>query len=514
MKKILVANRGEIAVRVLRAAREMGIPTVATYSEADRHALHVQLADEAVCIGPPSPRESYLNIDAIVAAAKSRRADAIHPGYGFLAENARFAARCEAEGLNFIGPSAEAIRLMGDKIESRKRMAEAGVPITPGTKSGSQDVDALVAEAKKIELPVMVKAAGGGGGKGMRIVREPSGLADAIRTASREAESTFGNPTVYIEKYIDCPRHIEFQVLADAYGHVIHLFERECSIQRRHQKLVEETPSVVLDPELRKKMGKAAVTVAKAAGYRNAGTVEFLFDRNRNFYFLEMNTRIQVEHPVTELVTGVDLVKWQIRIAAGEKLTLHQAELSQRGHAIECRIYAEDAENHFMPSSGVIRLLREPMGPGVRVDSGIFEGFEVATHYDPILSKLIVWGEDRDAARVRMIAALEDYVCLGIHTPIQFLRDIMRHEAFVKGETDTDFIPRYFSDWTAAASRPEGEDGSFLSREGADGGVPDAVLIGAAIADSVTSAAPRGAGRREEQPTPWQTLGAWRLGGG
>ncbi len=513
MKKILVANRGEIAVRVLRAAREMGIPTVATYSEADREALHVQLADEAACIGPPAPLESYLNIDAIIAAATSQGADAIHPGYGFLAENAEFAARCEAEGITFIGPTADAIRIMGDKVESRRRMAEAGVPITPGTE-GATDVDEVLASAKSMDLPVMVKAAGGGGGKGMRIVRDASELADAIRTSSREAQSAFGNPMVYVEKYVESPRHIEFQVLADNHGNTVHLFERECSIQRRHQKLVEETPSVALDSKLRAKMGEAAVTVAKAVDYQNAGTVEFLFDKDRNFYFLEMNTRVQVEHPVTEFVTGVDLVKWQIRIASGEKLTLKQKDLSQRGHSIECRIYAEDAENNFMPSSGVIRLLREPMGPGIRVDSGIFEGFEVATHYDPILSKLIVWGEDREAARVRMIAALEDYICLGINAPVGYLRDIMRHDAFIKGETDTDFLPDHFSEWTVARSRPEGGEGSQLCSEEGDGAVPDAVLIGAAIADSLSTVAPAGPGRRTAQPSPWQTLGAWRLGGG
>ena len=496
MKKILVANRGEIAVRVLRACRELGIPTVAVYSEPDAAALHVQLADSAVSIGPAPPTESYLDIDAIVAAARKSGADAIHPGYGFLAENAAFAARCEAEGITFIGPTADAIRIMGDKIASRDRMREAGVPLVPGTRGDDGDVDRLVADALELPMPVMVKAAGGGGGKGMRIVRERNGLGDAVRAASREAASAFGNPSVYVEAYLENPRHIEFQIMADSHGNTLHFFERECSIQRRHQKLVEETPSTVLTPELRAQMGKTAVTVAEAIGYRNAGTVEFLFGPDGRFYFLEMNTRIQVEHPVTELVTGVDLVTWQIRVARGEALPFRQEDLHQRGHAIECRLYAEDAAHQFMPSSGRIRRLVEPTGPGVRVDSGIYEGWEVTTDYDPILSKVITWGEDREAARLRMVQALDDTVCIGIHTATEYLRDVLNHEAFVAGETNTSFLAEHFADWTAG-----------------DDEVPDDVLIAAAILDSIaTSGGPR-VDRAQTAPSPWQTVGSWRLGG-
>jgi acetyl-CoA carboxylase biotin carboxylase subunit len=512
MKKVLVANRGEIAVRVIRACRELSIPTVAVFSEADRAALHVQRADEAVCIGPPSPLESYLDAGAILRAARSTGADAVHPGYGFLAENASFAAACEREGLVFIGPPSDAIALMGDKIASRDRMSAAGVPVIPGAHGSAGDPASLLGAGRRLGFPIIVKAAGGGGGKGMRIVHSRDALADAIAAASREAESAFGNATVYLERYLKRPRHVEFQILADRHGNTLHLFERECSIQRRHQKLVEETPSTALTPELRETMGTAAVRVAQAAGYRGAGTVEFLLDDDGRFYYLEMNTRIQVEHPVTELVTGLDLVKWQIRIASGEPIAFAQGDLRQRGHAIECRIYAEDAARGFLPSSGKIVLLREPSGPGVRVDSGIYEGYAVPTHYDPILAKLIVWAEDRDAARRRMLAALEAYVCIGVETPIAFLIDVIGHPAFARGDTFTDFIPSHFPDWRPRGSPRARDEGTAGGEAGADD-VPDEVLIAAAIADQ-QAAPPHAATGQRAAPSPWQTLGAWRLGGG
>jgi len=496
LTKVLVANRGEIAVRILGACRAMNIATVAVFSEADRDALHVRLADEAVCIGPPSPLESYLVIEKLIQAARETGADGIHPGYGFLSENAALAEACEAAGITFIGPPVEAIRVMGDKVASRARMVEAGVPLAPGT-DGSDDVDTLLAAARSIDLPVMVKAAGGGGGKGMRIVREAGKLRDAIEAASREAHAAFGNATVYVEKFVENPRHIEFQVLADGAGHVVHVFERECSIQRRHQKLVEETPSVALDPDLRRRMGEAAIQVARAVDYVSAGTVEFLFD-DGDFYFLEMNTRIQVEHPITELVAGIDLVGWQLRIAQGETLPFTQDDLGQHGHAIECRLYAEDAAHGFMPSSGVLRRLELPRGPSIRVDAGVYEGCEVTTHYDPILAKVVTWGEDRDEARRRMIGALSSTTMLGIQTSVAYLRDVLEHEAFVSGETTTGFLDEHFAGWAP----PTGEE------------APDEVLLAAALALSrpATTGATSGEGELEP-PSPWQTLGAWRQGG-
>jgi len=504
MKKILIANRGEIAVRIIHACREMDIPVVAVYSEADREALHVQLADESVLIGPPSPLESYLSIDALIDAAKTTGADAIHPGYGFLSENAAFADRCIDEGIIFIGPPPEAIRQMGNKVEARRIMDEAGVPTVPGTIGGADDFGSLVKEAASIEPPLFVKAAAGGGGKGMRLVEKREDLEATLEAATREAASAFGDGTVYIEKYVENPRHIEFQVLADKYGETIHLFERECSIQRRHQKLVEETPSVALSPELRDEMGKAAVAAAKAVGYHSAGTIEFLFDDEKNaFYFLEMNTRIQVEHPVTEFTTGVDLVKWQIRIADGEKLDIRQEDLSQKGHSIECRIYAEDPSMNFMPSSGKILFLKEPSGPGVRNDSGVFEGYEVTTHYDPILSKLVVWDETRKGAIRKMVTALENYIILGIQTSTLFLRDLLVHEAFVDGKTRTNFIDKYMSGWNDENWRP------------GDGGPSDEVLIAAALADMLSAGGGGvGGGEQASLPTPWQTTGKWEIGGG
>jgi acetyl-CoA carboxylase biotin carboxylase subunit len=492
--KILVANRGEIAVRIIRACRELEIPVVAAYSEPDVGSLHVQLADEAVCLGAAPATESYLNVDAIIRAAKEAGCDAVHPGYGFVAENPEFADAVARAGTRFIGPTPEVMRAMGSKIESRKLMKKAGIPIVPGTTVGSDDVESIVAAAEKIDGPIFLKASAGGGGKGMRLVEDRSKLRAAAREAVLEARSSFGDGTVYIEQRIDRPRHIEFQILADHHGHVVHLGERECSIQRRHQKLLEETPSLALDDELRRRMGEAAVAAARSVGYTNAGTIEFMLDRNRNFYFLEMNTRIQVEHPITERVTGIDLVKWQIRIAQGEALTFAQDDVSSRGHAIECRIYAEDPRNHFYPSCGVIDYLREPWGPGVRNDTGVYQGWEVSPHYDPIISKLVAFAEDRDAARRKMLEALDEYVIHGVHTTIEVHKKILASEAFIRGETHTDFVDAHIGEWFAGA-----------------GEIPDEVFVAAALIE-LMSVAPIVRPVRPAAASPWQTIGRWRMG--
>ena len=496
--KVLIANRGEIAVRVIRACRELGIGTVAVYSEADRSSLHVQLADEAVCIGPPSPLESYLKIDALLDAARTTGADAVHPGYGFLSENAGFAERVAGAGLTFIGPPASAIRAMGSKLGARAIMLKAGVPVVPGTDGGSNDAARIAAMAKKIEGPWFVKASAGGGGKGMRLVTDASQLEAAARAAISEAKSAFGDDTVYVERKIERPRHVEFQVLADGHGNVVHVFERECSIQRRHQKVLEETPSPALTPALRKKMGEAAVAAARAVGYVNAGTIEFILDERGNFYFLEMNTRIQVEHPITEMTTGIDLVQWQLRIARGERLGFAQSDLTQRGHAIECRIYAEDETRNFMPSSGVISRLREPGGAGVRIDSGVYEGWDVTPNYDPILAKLVAYGEDREQARTRMLRALSEYVVLGVSTSIALHTRILRHPQFIAGAVDTSFLERYADDLL----KPANDD------------VPDAVFVAAALAAASRAARTvRVNGEEAEAPSPWRITGSWQIGG-
>ncbi|MFC1475978.1 acetyl/propionyl/methylcrotonyl-CoA carboxylase subunit alpha [Candidatus Zixiibacteriota bacterium] len=448
IKKILVANRGEIALRVMRAAREMGIPSVAVYSEADTHAKHVLEAEEAVLIGPPPPLESYLAIDRIIAAAKETGCDAVHPGYGFLAENAAFSQACVDAGLIFIGPRAEAIALLGNKLESRKMMAAADVPVIPGERIDSGKLDDFRKAAEKTGYPVLIKAASGGGGKGMRVVEDPAGLADAIEGASREAKSAFGDATVYLEKYLTRPRHIEFQVMADHDGNTVHVFERECSIQRRHQKIIEETPSPAVTQKIREQMGAAAVKAAQAANYLSAGTVEFLLDEDGSFYFLEVNTRIQVEHPITEMTAGVDLVKEQIKIAGGEPLPFNQGDLQPRGHAIECRIYAEDPAQGFLPSSGKIVYLDEPSGPNLRIDSGMYSGCEVPVFYDPILSKVITWGKNREESVRRMILALTDYRILGIKNNIRFLIDILAHPQFAAGNTYTGFIGEHLPEWS------------------------------------------------------------------
>lgn len=441
IKKVLVANRGEIAVRVMRSCREMGIISVAVYSEADRRAMHVRYADEAYFIGPSPSSESYLNTDKIIHAAKKSGADAIHPGYGFLSENATFAGRCLEEGIVFIGPSPEAIRSMGDKITSRRLMTEAGIPVVPGTEKINSEKLALE-KAREIGCPVMVKASAGGGGKGMRLVKNEKDIVGAVRSARSEAREAFGDDSIYIEKYIESPHHIEFQVLGDQHGNIIHLFERECSVQRRHQKIVEETPSPVMTQKVREEMGSFAVAAARAVNYAGAGTVEFIVDDHLNYYFLEMNTRLQVEHPITERVVGVDLVKQQIRIANGETLDIRQDELLQFGHAIECRIYAEDPEQNFMPSPGVIRHITEPLGLGVRHDGYVYEGYEIPLFYDPMMSKLIVWAGTRKEAIARLRRALYSYKITGVKTNIRFLERIMECPDFVNGQYNTHFVDK------------------------------------------------------------------------
>jgi acetyl-CoA carboxylase, biotin carboxylase subunit len=443
-RKILIANRGEIAVRVERACREMGVRTAAVYSEVDRHALHVRCADEAYLIGPPQAAESYLAIDKIIDVAKRSGAEAIHPGYGFLAENPAFAERCEKEGLKLVGPSAHAMRTMGSKTLARRTVQAAGVPVVPGTVEPIATEEEVFRVAGRIGFPIMLKATAGGGGKGLRFVRGEAELSSALRMARSEAKSAFGDDSVYIEKYIENPRHVEIQILGDRHGNTVHLCERECSIQRRHQKVIEESPSVIVTPEVRQAMGRVAIEAARAVAYEGAGTVEFLVDRDLNFYFLEMNTRLQVEHPVTEMVTGIDIVKEQIRIAAGERISFRQEDVKQTGHAIECRVYAEDPDRNFMPCPGLVTSLRTPGGPGVRDDSGVFEGFEIPIHYDPIISKLVAWGRDRNEAIARMRRALGEYVVTGVKTTIPFHIRVMNNRHFLEGNFDTNFIDKVF----------------------------------------------------------------------
>jgi acetyl-CoA carboxylase, biotin carboxylase subunit len=443
--KILIANRGEIALRIIHTCAEMGIATVAVHSTIDRHALHVQLADESVCIGPPATGKSYLNIPNIISAALTRNATAIHPGYGFLAENARFAEICAAHELTFIGPSPEAIIAMGDKSTAKKTMQKAGVPTIPGSKGLLADEAEAIAVAAEIGYPVIVKATAGGGGRGMRLVNNPEDLPRLLQAAQGEAEAAFGNGGVYLEKFIECPRHIEFQILADSHGNVIHLGERDCSIQRRHQKLLEEAPSSFLNPELRTKMGHAAVLAAKSINYCGAGTVEFLVDKYGSFYFMEMNTRIQVEHPVTEMIASLDLIAEQIRIAQGEKLSFTQEQVILKGHAIECRINAEDPDRDFRPNPGRINGYLPPGGPGVRMDSHIYTDYEISPYYDSLIGKLIVWGEDRNKAIERMKRALRECAITGIPTTIGFHQKILEHPAFIAGDVYTNFIAEHMS---------------------------------------------------------------------
>lgn len=445
MKKILIANRGEIALRVMRTAKEMGIKTVAVYSEADRNALHVRYADEAVCIGPAPSAQSYLKMDTILEVCKNLGVDAIHPGYGFLSENAVFADKVAAAGITFVGPTGDAMRTMGSKIGAKQAVEKFNVPMVPGTKEALRDIEEGKRIAASIGYPVLIKASAGGGGKGMRVVNGESEFEEQIKLAQSEAMSAFGDDAVFIEKYVGSPRHIEIQILGDNYGNIVYLFERECSIQRRHQKLVEEAPSSCLTPEIRKAMGEAAVNVAKACNYTGAGTVEFLVDENLNFYFLEMNTRLQVEHPVTEQIVGLDLVKEQLRVAAGEKLGYNQDDLKIYGHAIELRVCAEDPLNNFLPDIGKLHTYKTPQGYGVRVDDSFEAGMEIPIHYDPMIAKLITFGKDREEAMARMIRAIDDYQITGIETTLQFGKYVMQHEAFRSGNFDTKFIEKHYN---------------------------------------------------------------------
>jgi acetyl-CoA carboxylase biotin carboxylase subunit len=459
IKKILVANRGEIAVRIMRTCKEMDIRTVAVFSEADRLMPHVLMADEAYLLGPPPSRESYLRVDRILDVARSCGADAIHPGYGFLSENEDFAEAVTRAGLIFIGPSASSIRAMGDKTEARRIVSRAGVPIVPGTAESVETAEAAEEFCRAHGFPVLIKAAAGGGGKGMRIVRRKEDLVSLLGAARSEARSSFGDGRVYLEKYLEGPRHIEFQILADNHGNVIHLGERECSIQRRHQKVIEETPSVIVDDRMREAMGETAVNAARACAYVNAGTIEFLVDRHRHFYFLEMNTRLQVEHPVTEMRTGVDLVASQIRIAMGEPLGMRQQDVHFRGHAIECRIYAEDPKNNYLPSTGIVRHLRPSQGFGIRDDRGIEQGNEISVYYDPLVSKLVVWGQTREETRRRMIRALTEYEVLGVETNIPLNLAVLQHPRFIEGTFDTHFL----EDERIAALRPDIESCEMMA---------------------------------------------------
>jgi acetyl-CoA carboxylase biotin carboxylase subunit len=456
-RKVLIANRGEIAVRLIRGLREKGIRSVAIFSDADRRALHVRMADEAEHIGPAPSSESYLRIDRVLEAAQRHCADAIHPGYGFLSENAEFAAACESAGVTFIGPSADSIRKLGSKTAARALAKQAGAPVVPGTEEPATNLDNARRVARELGYPVLLKAAAGGGGKGMRRVDSESELESAVRDASSEAERAFRSSEIYLEKVIENPRHIEIQILGDRHGHLVHLGERECSIQRRHQKVVEECPSplVALHPEMRSAMGEAALKIARAAGYYNAGTAEFLVDQNHKFYFLEMNTRLQVEHPVTELVTGLDLVHLQLQIANGEPLPFRQEDIRWRGAAIECRIYAEDPDNQFLPSPGTILQLAQPAGPGIRLDSGVYPGWTVPIDYDPLLAKLAVWGEERTIAVARMLRALDEYAVLGIRTNLAFFRQLLRDECFVTARLHTGFIEAFLRRREPVAADPE-----------------------------------------------------------
>ncbi len=494
IRKVLIANRSEIACRIIRACRELGISTVAVYSEADKTALHAISADEAVCIGPPPAAESYLNHEAIINAAKETGCDAIHPGYGFLAENPVFNRKVRESGLVFIGPEPGPMELLGSKVASRQLMLKTDVPVIPGMKSSSLDIEDFRNAAGEMGYPVLIKASAGGGGKGMRVVHKPEDLAPSVESAMRESLSAFGSNEVFLEKYIEAPRHVEFQVAADKHGNAVYLFERECSIQRRHQKIIEEAPSPVMDPLLQEKMGQAAVKAIEAAGYDNVGTVEFLVDKDKNFYFLEVNTRIQVEHPITEATTGIDLVKLQIAIASGEKLPLAQKDLKQHGHAIECRIYAEDGENNFMPSSGRILFMKAPLGPGIRYDSGIYSGSDIPVFYDPVMAKLIAWGKDREEARARMILALKDCVVLGVKASVNFMLDILNHPDFIEGRTFTDFIGKNMASY-------EPEDGEALN----------AALLAVGIHSSKKKQGGGIAAGRQAVPTPWDSTGKWEI---
>ncbi|MDG1476111.1 MAG: acetyl-CoA carboxylase biotin carboxylase subunit [Vicingaceae bacterium] len=457
MDKILIANRGEIALRVMRTAREMGIKTVAIFSEADRNAPFVKYADEAVCVGPPPSSESYLQVDKIIQVCKDLNVDGIHPGYGFLSENADATRKITQAGITFIGPSPEAMELMGDKLKAKDTVKSYNIPMVPGTDEAIEDIPAAKEIAKGIGFPILIKAAAGGGGKGMRVVENADEFEEQMDRAVSEAVNSFGNGAVFIEKYVGSPRHIEIQIIADSHGNIVYLFERECSIQRRHQKVIEEAPSAVLTPEIRKAMGECAVDVARSCDYVGAGTVEFLLENNKDFYFLEMNTRLQVEHPVTEMISGIDLVKEQINIARGEKLSFTQDEMQINGHSFEVRVYAEDPMNNFLPDIGTLNTYVRPEGMGVRVDDGFEEGMDIPIYYDPMISKLVTHGKDREEARQRMIRAIDDYQISGVETTLSFCKFALKHEAFVSGEFDTHFVAKHFTPEKLQSSDPKGE---------------------------------------------------------
>jgi acetyl-CoA carboxylase biotin carboxylase subunit len=488
---VLIANRGEIAVRIIRTCRAMGVRTVAVYSEADADAPHVALADQAIAIGPAAARASYLDVPALLAAAHASGADAVHPGYGFLSENAAFARAVVAAGLTFIGPPPEAIAAMGDKVAARARMEGAGLPVVPASGVLAPDPDAFAAAAATIGYPVVIKAAAGGGGKGMRIVRDAAALPDAIRAAAREATAAFADGRIYLERCLERPRHVEVQIFGDRHGRIVHLGERECSIQRRHQKIVEETPSPAVGPALRAAMTDAAVRAARAVDYVGAGTVEFLLDESGRFYFLEMNTRLQVEHAVTEWTTGLDLVREQILVARGEPLSF--AAITPRGHALECRLYSEDPARQFLPATGTVHVLTEPAGPGVRFDGGIARGSVVGVEYDPLLAKISTWGATREEARTRMLAALRETVLLGVVTNRDYLRAVLAHPAFVAGATHTEFLAEHFADWRSRSA-------------------PERDLAALVAALALTSPSGDGAAAPGAAPSPFATLGPWRAG--
>lgn len=498
-QKILIANRGEIAIRVARTCRELGISTVAVYSEADLSSPHLFAADEAVCIGPAQASQSYLNPQALISAARQTGAQAIHPGYGFLSENATFAQLVREAGLTFIGPSSDSLAAVGNKIFARQAVTKLGVPVVPALEQPSRDPAVLREQVHALGYPVLIKAASGGGGKGMRIVRDEEDLLEATAAAEREAISAFAEGTVYIERYVERPRHVEVQILGDQHGTLVHLGERECSIQRRYQKILEETPSPAVSPQLRDAMTTAALTVAKAAGYYNAGTVEFILDDQGRFYFLEVNARLQVEHPITELITGLDIVREQIRIAAGERLGFTQGDIQRRGHAFECRVYAEDPARGFLPSPGTVLAWNPPTGPGIRVDAGVTAQTAVSVYYDPLIAKLATWGQDREQARRRMESALRQCAVLGPTTNLPFLLDLVTHPAFAAGDTHTGFLTEHLSQWHPAASAGHDLEAAL------------AVALTHSRGSRATPATSSGGG--PAAISPWQQLGNWRIGG-